>query len=312
MPKSKVIKKIVWAVDAFHKPDLLRKHAVEDLRNLVKGTGAKAVEPVYVLSPDQLNLALEFSSPWIEHHATAVKRALAHLVKGIDVPHLMTPKVLVQNIPSITQSAKVLAVYARRSGADLIVVSTHATEGFAGWLLTSFAETLLLHSKVPVMVVGPRSRSIRKYDHILFPSDLGIHSKASFQRVMALAKSLGAELTLFHTIRHPIAPVILSGAYLLGGGWLSVPSYLSAEEDRRGKFGESLAKIARKAGIKTNVVIDVANVGVVNSILTYAKRRKISLIAMAAHSGPVSSELIGSITWQVVRNTPSPVWVMRG
>ena len=312
MKHSRVVKKIIWAVDAFHKPDLLRRHAVEDLRNLVKGTGAKSVEPVYVLSPDQLNLSLEFSAPWVEHHAQAVEKALTHLIKGIDVPHLSSPKVIVQNIPSITQSAKALSSYARRSGADLIVVSTHGTTGIKGWLLSSFAETLLLHSKVPVMVVGPRSKTVRKYDHILFPSDLGPHSRTSFQRVMALAKNLGSKLTIFHTIRHPVAPVILTGAYLLAGGWLSIPAYLSAEEDRRNRFAETLAKLARKNGIKTNVYIDVSHVGVVDSILDYAKHHKTSLIAMAAHSGPVAVELVGSITWQVVRNTSAPVWVMRG
>ena len=311
MSHFRALKKIIWAVDAFEEADELRHHTLDDIRYLAKRTCA-SVEPVYVFSPEQLNLAIEFTPPWYEHYSPATKKKLNQLLEGVNIPSLRPPKVIIQNVASTTRSVKALSTYASEISADLIVASTHGRKGgMAKLILGSFAESLLQHSTVPVLMVGPRSHSIRTYDHILFPTDLSAESDLVFQRVVDLAASLDAQLTIFHAIQHPIPSVLESGVYLLSGGWISVRDYLSKEEDQRRKHAEGWAELARKRGIGTQVVIDRGGKAVADAILDHTKHHHISLIAMAAHSGPIAMALLGSITWKVVRSTVCPVWVTR-
>jgi nucleotide-binding universal stress UspA family protein len=45
--------------------------------------------------------------------------------------------------------------YARKNGADLIIMSTHGRSGVARWAMGSVADKVLRHSVVPVLTVAP-------------------------------------------------------------------------------------------------------------------------------------------------------------
>jgi nucleotide-binding universal stress UspA family protein len=125
------------------------------------------------------------------------------------------------------------------------------------------------------------------------------------------AKALGCQVTLLHAIPNPIEPVLQSGVYLLGGGWVPVPLYMEKEREKRDKLVNDLASRARKKGIPVSVRVDINAKSVTQSILDAAQSEKADWIAMAAESGPVASALLGSITRQVVRHAQCPVWVFR-
>jgi nucleotide-binding universal stress UspA family protein len=182
------------------------------------------------------------------------------------------------------------------------------------FLLGSFSETLLYKSELPVLVVHPHleyhaTHSIR---NIFFPTDFGPGSEMMFREAVQLAKTFDAKLTLFHSVPHPIEPVLQSGVYLLGGGWMPIQNYLGNEVEkskRRAQAWARWAKAQKRVEVESKIHVDGGSVA--DLILDIVKNQKFDLIAMAAQSGPVALALLGGVTRQVVRHASCPVWVLR-
>lgn len=303
------IRKLVWAVDVFEGPEQVLEQAAREIRGLMKH-GLTEVEAIYVLSPSQLNVSIEFSGPWIKQYKPAAEAALNALIQRLNLEGIARPHVIVQNFPSSLHAVKALIEQAELSGADAILANTHGRTGFSRLLMGSFAESLLHHSSVPVLILGPKN-AIRPLNQILFPTEFGPYSKDAFRRAVSLAKDTGASVTLFHAVPHPIEPILQSGAYLLGGSWVPVSTYFSDETDRARRRAEAWIRWARGQGVRSEVVVDTIGGSVAESIVKIAERKNIGLIVMEAQSGPVASVLIGSVTRQVVRESGCPVLVIR-
>ena len=67
--------KILWAVDAFDDLPELQKKTDHLLRAVGKLTPIE-VDPVYVLSPEQLGVTLEFSEHWTRKYAPLARKSL--------------------------------------------------------------------------------------------------------------------------------------------------------------------------------------------------------------------------------------------
>lgn len=313
MAKSK--RRIIWAVDPFEEKNETRTHLLETLRGL---QGQNTIEPVYVLSPDEYDLTVEFSTTWLKQIRPNAEKVLSAYLEDIKKEtHLSAfanPTVIVEKRPSLTRAVSTLATYAKRKKADTILVGTHAKRGLSRLFLGSFAETLLLHSRIPVLVVGPHSEDSHisgKSSRILFSTDFGPASFPTFKRVIALAKSNGSKVTLFHCLPHPVEPLVQSGVYLIGGGLLSFPEFSTLDEKRKYQIAKKYVSAAKKLGVVVDIGFNPGRGNTALSIVKKAQEEKADLIAMAAESGAVSAALIGSITRQVVRTAPCPVWVMR-
>lgn len=310
MMQMSSIHKIIWSIDAFEESSEMQSFVIEAIRNFTQMKKI-SIEPVYVLSPEQLDVSMEFTPPWIKHYRPAALKALEQKLKEVDLEGLMDPKVLVNSRASLRDSVKSLTSYARAQNADLIVVGSHGRKGLDRLLLGSFAESLLLQAKIPVLVVGPSAGKSHGFSRILYPTDFGDHALPVFMRVLKLARDLKSKITLFHVLPHPIEPVFQSGVYLLGGGWVPVPTFLEKEEMRQREQAARWLEKAKKFDVSVDLMIDRSTLGAVDAILAYAQQEKIGLIAMTAQSGPVASVLIGSICRQVVRGAPCPAWVLR-
>lgn len=304
------LSKIIWALDAFESPARLNSAAADVIRGIAARKPLQ-IEPVYVLSASQLNLPLEFGGPWIEEYRPAAEKALEQIVKQEDLGETLPPHILYQESSATTHSVKTLADYAKRSQAEFIIAGTHGRKGISRLILGSFAESLLLHSSVPVIIVGVRPRRLESFDALLFPTEFGPRSKEIFKRVVDFAKDMGSRVILYHSVPHPIEPVMESGVYLLGGSWIPVSAYFSLEEDRQRRRAEAWAKWAKGRGITVEIEINSEEKSISQSILEVARSRKAGLICMEAQSGSVAATLIGSITRQVIRSADCPVWVLR-
>ncbi|MCM2323551.1 MAG: universal stress protein [Oligoflexia bacterium] len=303
------MKKVLWAVDAFQEDLIIQEHSLSLLRFMARKTGCQ-VEPVYVLSPDQVNVTVEFTPPWVDQYLPAAEKALTHALRDVAIPGLLKPKVLVQNVPSVSRAVNALSNYGLATGADLIAVGTHGRTGLPRLFLGSFTESLLLSARLPILTIGPGSRVLDKCDHILFATDFSEASRAIFRGVLTLARSLGARVTLYHHLQNPIEPVIQSGVYLLGGGWVSAASYLEETSASQRRAAEEMLVEAGGDTSHVEIRIESGPIGITQSILEFASANNVDLIAMAAQSGPVAAAIIGSVTRQVVRAAPCPVWVV--
>jgi len=307
MTKKKL--RAVWAVDLFEEEDSTSSPVVSVLRCLGEKLSVE-IEPVYVLSPEGLDLALEFSPPWIKQYKPAAQKSLQSALKDVELSGLVEARVLLQAKPSLRFMVKSLVNYSKNAGADLIVMGTHSRKGLSRLILGSFAESTLLYARVPVMVVGSHSES-KGFRKVLFATDFGLKSDSIFQEVLPLVKDLGATLTIFHSVSHPVEPVIQSGTFLLGGGWIDLPEYMTQVEAMNRKQAELWSVQAEEQGVESEVVFIPSGGSVSRSTIDYAQSHGIGLITLAAESGPIASTLIGSICRQIVRNAHCPVWVFR-
>lgn len=310
MPRTKAFHRIVWALDAFEPRSALQARSEGALGQLAASLSAE-VHPVYVLTPGQVNLSVEFTPPWIEQYRPAAERALKQRIGETRIPRLCPPKVLVEDLASTTRAVDALIRHAQRIHADLIVVGTHGRSGVRRLFMGSFAETLLLRSPIPCMTLGPKVRETGKFDTILFPTVFDDASSRAFRQVIALARDLKARILLFHAIPHLIEPVFQSGVYLLGGAWVPVQAYFSNEVAIRENYAEAWAHLARKQGVETTAIVEPQVPNIADSILKLAEDRDAGLLCMEARSGPVAASLIGSITRQIIRAAPVPVWVLK-
>jgi nucleotide-binding universal stress UspA family protein len=308
----RVPRQIVWAVDAFEPPEgPLVRTVSKWIEGLIRDYGA-TVEPVYVLNPAELNLTSEFAVPWVSRYRPYAEQALAEMVRRLDLPGIVRPRVLVQETASTTRAIDAISDYAVASDMDLIVSSTHGRSGVKRLLMGSFVETLLLRAYVPVLVVGadspePRERPLAR---LLMPTDLSDYSKDLYIEVVHLCAEMKADLTLFHAIPHPVEPIVSSGVYLLGGGWVPVESYFAEETRFRERRADAWAKWAEGKGVRVTPVVEPQGASISARLTYIAEERGIGAIVMEAQNGPITSALVGSVTRQTVRHAPCPVWVV--
>ncbi len=300
--------KILWCLDVFEEKNDIYNRTINVLENITK-EHASSIEPVYLLSPEQFELPVEFTPSWVEHYHPKAKKAAENKLKEHPLPGLLPIKIIGHEKPSISGSITSLLNYAKKENANLIVVGSHGRRGLSRLFVGSFAEALLLRSPLPIMIVGPHSINVDGFKEILFPTDLGENFYGVFREVLKLAGQLKTKLTLLHVIPNPIEPVVQSGAFLLGGGWVPISGYLEKEEKKQREIAERWIRKAKSHGIDAQFVLDYSKHGVLSAIHEHAKNH--CFIAMAAQSGPLSAAFLGSITRQVARSASCPVWLVR-
>jgi nucleotide-binding universal stress UspA family protein len=312
---------LIWALDAFESSAEMLEAAVRTIKQLDHLQAN--IKPVYILTPGQLNLPTEFAEftayPMTSNYKPAALKALQGLLKGVSLPRLLSPEVISLEVSSSYQAAEALSRYATIHEARAIVASSHGRSGIGRFILGSFAETLLFKSTVPVIVVHPQpvqksSTQIVKSEirKILFPTDFGPVAERSFRSVVELAKELDAQVTLFHSVPHPVEPVLQSGVYLLGGGWMPIHTYMGKEVERRQRRADAWARWAKtQMGVQVTPFLNTEGGSVSDLVLGLVEKDSFDMVCMATRSGPISSALIGSVARQVVRHAACPVWILK-
>ena len=142
--------------------------------------------------------------------------------------------------------------------------------------------------------------------NILVPIDTSDYSLKAAKFAVKLAKGIGANMTLIHVVEiHP---------------YFSVPEYLMAEDDRalkkisksvEGWFAR-IEKIAKKQDVEIRHEILLHSTSVVESIVLYAKRRKIDLIIMGTKgTSGFKRLLVGSVAQGVSQHAHCSVLIVR-
>ncbi|MGK5086160.1 universal stress protein [Bdellovibrionota bacterium FG-2] len=309
-------RRIVWAIDPFGDTETSHQLDIEFLRHYSQKQPI-AIEPVYVLSPSEINLSAELSAPVLAEayrFRPAAEKALEKALSGVQIPGLLPPKILVQYLASLTHTSQVLSEYAGSTGAHLILANTHGRSGLKRAFLGSFAESLLNHAHTPIVIVGPGVQSMRPLDQVLFPTDFREASRKTrcvFRKLIDFASELHSSVTIYHSISHTLESAMQSGASLLGGGWIPIQATFSDEAERKQRRAELWSEWAKNKGVPSDALIDVQFTSMPEAILQAAKQKNVGLIAMEPQSGPLVSALVGSTLRQVIRHADCPVWVYR-
>lgn len=310
MKNKRPKKRILWSFNPFQNDPKVMKNALALLKALAKQSKLP-VEPVYVVSPAEVNVVLEFSVPAKDRFQAVARLECEKALKKHSFPGLLPPTVLVENQVRMSASAKTLAQYAEKNGAYTIVVGTHGKSGLGRILLGSFAETLLYHAKTPVLLANPHLAKASALKHFVFASDFSPASEGVFSQFCAFLKPLKAKVTLYHLVPKPFPWASPATSYLLGSQTLSEGQYLReiAEENR--SKAEKFQKIAKKQKVSCELRFETSDEDVAASILKLAKRLKADAVALAAQTGRWETALLGSTSRGLLREGRIPIWVLR-
>jgi nucleotide-binding universal stress UspA family protein len=306
------MEKIIWAVDALADDKALQEAAASLIRVLACDAGVQ-IQPVYIFKGYPVEGATATPADLIDRVQAAAQEGFAEVLAGLD----FTGKELSRILPIILltepyvpmhKGVRRLIDFSEDQDADLIVVSTHARKGLGRLYLGSFAESLVLHSPVPVLTVNPECERVQELKEILFPTDFSEESRDAFRSVLDLAKNIGSKVVLFHKI----------GNRELSRWERTLFDMSVYQEFFRQSFSDACAKRSREAerwvrdenaNDRVEILIDSRPEGSsADAILAEAEKRK-CMIAMAGRSGK-SNVLLGSSTRKVIRNSPVPVWVL--
>jgi nucleotide-binding universal stress UspA family protein len=135
---------------------------------------------------------------------------------------------------------------------------------------------------------------------ILFASEIPANERA-FNYALAQAREFAADLILFHAYD----TLVVAASENSGIRYYDYASAARAEI----KHLEPLAKHAREAGIKCEVVVRPGLPA--DQILAYLRERDIDRIVMGTHSpGPIGKLLVGSVAEAVLRSADVPVFII--
>ena len=143
----------------------------------------------------------------------------------------------------------------------MIVVSSRGRHGTGRVLLGSFAESLLLHSRLPVLFLTHSQRAPRKgHDpgKVLFPTDLSDFSRKAFDLFLDQAKALGSEIMVHFTVdaKQAVTEHVLELAEDVDEAAVQNLQERPAETTMIGRFG---ARSRVQEGDTIDVAVDTRN-----------------------------------------------------
>ncbi len=255
-------------------------------------------------------MSLEFTVPEKERLHAVAKKALYHALQTLRLPNLLEPKVLVTHGLTLEAATTELSRHAETSGAELIVAGTHARKGIDRFILGSFAETLLMLSRVPVLLVNLRLKPITNFRAAVFATDFSSESRQAFRRFCETFAPMGTKIILYHALPKPPKWVIQSDTNLLDGeGILSPKERVQEKVSTAKELAAPFIEEAKAAKAKVDFVIGEAEGKVHDAILQNALKTGASVIGMASRSGKLSATLLGGACRGVVRRSRLPVWI---
>lgn len=304
--------KIIWAVNPAESTTPLNQQGAQAVRRLSAHPGDE-VEPVFVfgVASDLLygNAAIKWAEATPRQLEGELERFVAKLLtKGRG--RVGGPKVLQATTMSRKGLVDTLIGYAEEQKADLIVCQSQGKSKLSRLFVGSFAETLLSRSKIPVLVIRSGERPMTSIQRILFPTDFRKHATAEFHRVLELAERFRSRVTVFHSIELPADSDYVTGYRTVPQLSTGRPFIETANNIAKKRF-RGWEKIAALRGIPVDLVLDDSGRSVWTEVAVVARKVKADLVAIEPKGGPVSVALLGSVTREVVRRAPCPVWVLK-
>jgi len=293
----------VMAVDPFGDRDLAQVWNL--VTPLAEKSGAE-VQAAYVLAPSSMNWTGDFSGPWMKRYFPIAEKKMAEIL-----PSTVKINVIQCHNSGLRYAVKALIAFAKRVDAECLVISTHGRKGIARVALGSFAETVILTSKIPVLILNPEVGVPSEVHKILVPTDLSKKSEKFVANVADYAKNLNAEIVLYHKQPDPLDPIIQQGVYSLGGGWVSVQNFIDDEWKEKNRKIMKLEALVSRRKVPVSHVVDSSPGGLIESIEKAAKENGVDMVSVLTQSGSWSAALLGSVARGLVRSSPVPVLVQR-
>lgn len=189
--------------------------------------------------------------------------------------------------------------FARRLGADLIVMGTHGLSGPRKWFFGSTTEAVLRRATVPVLTVPATVRaaaqSLREFPQgtLLAPIDLEGTERADAGAAFQAARRLGLDVRLLHVVKPLRLPP-----------WIG-PDGADLDRQRVRTAEKRLRELVGNAPLRTTWRVVVGEPA--HEIAKAAATSKVGLIALTLKKGGVFGPRQGSVTYRVLCSGVAPV-----
>jgi nucleotide-binding universal stress UspA family protein len=219
--------------------------------------------------------------------------------------------------------ADVLAAHVSRSGADLIVLNSHARGGLSRWWMGSVADDLVHRTSVPLLVTPdledePTWQPAPMLRHILIGLDGTPLAEQILPAALTLGRCMKAEYTLLRVVEPapvPVVDVVVA----------PIPVYDTSLVERQQAAAETyLTRMAAqvcgddaRAKVHAHVLLDANPAdGICGYLRQHDQRvdceQPIDLIALATHGRDgLARLLLGSVADRVLQHTPIPLLLQR-
>ncbi len=205
--------------------------------------------------------------------------------------------------------ADALQDHIERSGADLVVITTHGRGPVSRFWLGSVADQLMRRLHVPILLIraGAESKPSTALRRILVTLDGSAFAERAIESALMLGRPFGAEYTLLMVLEPPLPIADPSGLMV-------VPPDPDAERKQREAARAYLQKQVEKLralGATANG-LPFEGAGAAQAIIAQADQAGCDLVAIASHgAGGMERLVIGSVADKVIRGSTHPTLVVR-
>lgn len=303
---------IWWAVDPFHDVDAFHEHALRVIAPYARALST-VIHPVTFIDAFR---GLEPAGQWfslrqvkepLEELKAVVEKRLALLSKKAPEGMIGKPVIITHegwSVPSLRDRVDAVSAAAKKHLAAFVAMHSHSRGGPERLYMGSFAETFMLYSNEPMLVFNPTCAVSEELRRVVFATDFSAESIHACETFQSLCLKLGASLSVTN-----VQPWYASLKMLSDHMRTEVESQT---RDAAIKV-EGLADVARMRGLKADAVnlSDPGSDSPSTSILDYARKNQVDLIALAAQSGPLTTTLVGATSRKIAREAHCPVLIYR-
>lgn len=270
------MKHILLAVDPF--VDELRPtpSALAELKNWLAASNAQ-LELVYVAPVGTAKERYFDSGTLAEHFLRSYAEEL-----GCDPRQT---RVLFEESSSTRRTVHTLIHHARKSEADLIVLTSHGRRVIGRVATGSFADTLLAESPIPLLFLPSNPTQMPWSDNVLFPTDLSPGSRRAFDLYLEQFAATKPHTIVLHIEEH------------------------EKSEELEEEEGARWIEYAYSKGFSSVLEIIPQTQALPKAILDIADREQAGLLALASGAHATRLRSLLSVASSVFYQHRYPVWI---
>lgn len=300
---------IVWTIDPWEFSITHRKALTNVLETCATALKAKIL-PFSVVSPGGLSWPIPYTRDLADEMKAAALQTTQKTILKLSLKGIAHPTVNVRPSSSRRELVENAILFAKKKKAQFIAVDTRSSTKKTFIRLGGFAEALIASSPVPVLTVNPDVKPSKKISRILFPTDFSEGSHRAFQKTLAFAKKLHAEVIVLN-VEPELSQFELYNAINYGLAMSYIEEREREEILLRTKNTSDWKKEADRAKAKCTFSHITVPASISDGILKFAKEKNIDLLALATIHGPFVRAVVGSVARDILLQAKVPVLVIR-
>lgn len=294
--------KIIWAVDPTENIKE-SENLIKELRIWAESLDC-AVLPVSIISKPNTLMPTDVELPLKEKLETVIQKTITAFLKKLHIKNSLPTKIIMTDTDSTREMALTLARFAEKNGAILMIANTRSKKSWDPFRIGSFTETLVTTSRVPILLINPKTKLTKKISSVLFPTDFSKDSKNALLKLSPWISTLKSKLILYNQIETPaMYSTDFEGVIISEKPSMDIKELSHLRQVKASQWTNTL----NKSNIKNSILIEPQKKYLATEILNTAKKNNVSLIAMAKESGRISQMLLGSVAKDVIIKAHCPV-----